>query len=276
LDRIESYIASLSKHVSLEHKELEEFKHEIRSHLYDSMRELQQDGHTEEESLNMALKRFGEERQINAELRKLYRFQKGVMKSLLVASCLLLILSVLFVVLSKSQTARNSSDFDNMLHDYHNNIEGKIADSSITNAEMEAYYKDHKRILRGVALLHTEDGQSITDYVYPSDMSLNNLDSEPYIPFRVENDDPSQRLEFRVDLDRSTLFSPLPDRMMLSAKVSFVLYWVLFALWNVFNAHRKGRFNIVWGVLFFTLNIGAYLLFLIVERVRIGRLKTAM
>ncbi|GMK37708.1 hypothetical protein PCCS19_07620 [Paenibacillus sp. CCS19] len=276
MDRIESYIASLSKHVQLEPEELEGFKHEIRSHLRESMRALQQEGYSQDESLNIALQRFGEEEKINAEFRKLYRFQKGVKKSLLLASCLLLMLSVLFVLSSRAQTDRDSNDFDNMLHDYHNNLEGKIADSSITNAEMEAYFKNHKRILRGVALLQTENGQKTTEYAYPSDMSLSNPDSEPYIPFPVENNNPAKKLEFRVDLDRSALFSPLPDMMTVSAKVCFVLYWVLFALWNVFNAQRVGRLNLFWGILFFTLNIAGYLIFLLVERVSVGRLKTAM
>ncbi|PWW05048.1 hypothetical protein DFQ01_10531 [Paenibacillus cellulosilyticus] len=72
MKRIEDYIASLSRHVSLERKEKKELEDEIRSHLTDSVWALRQEGYSDEESMTIALKRFGEEEIINAELRKMY------------------------------------------------------------------------------------------------------------------------------------------------------------------------------------------------------------
>lgn len=277
MNRIENYIATLSKHVSLEPKELDDFKHEIRSHLNDTVKALQQEGYSEEESMTIALKRFGEEEQINAELRKLYRFQTSFKKSTLIVSCLMLVLSLIFVVYAQFHDSRNSAGFDNMLHDYHNNLEGKIADNSVTHAEIEAYFSEHKRILRAVMLSQTMDGQTSTEFIYPAGMNKIAPSDESYIPFKVENGDgTTTNWEFRVDLDRSALFSPLPHLLRVTAIVCFALYWMLFALWNVLNAYRMGRLNIFWGIMFFTLNIVGYLVFKMAERISVGRLRAAI
>lgn len=275
MNRIENYIAKLSRHVSLEPKELEEFKHEIRSHLTDTVKALQQEGYSEEESMSIALKRFGEEEQLNTELRKLYRFQKGFKKSMLIASCLMLVLSAVCILNAMSHNARNSDEFDNMLHGYHNLLAGKVTDSSITQEEMEAYFKDNKRIVQAVSLLQMKDSQPTDTYTYPASMENYDPSAVSYVPFKVENDKHEVIREFRVVLDRSALFSPLPHILTTSAMVCFALYWILFGLWNVMNAYRLGRLNIFWVILFFTLNIAAFLLFRMVGRIQIKLLKTA-
>ena len=86
MDRINRYIKSLSKDVYLTPKEMADFKAEIRNHLLDTVAELRQQGLTEEESVEMAINRFGAEKSINIELRKSVRLPDRFKNSLLRAA----------------------------------------------------------------------------------------------------------------------------------------------------------------------------------------------
>ncbi|SHI83799.1 VanZ like family protein [Clostridium cavendishii DSM 21758] len=59
---VEKYINSICNNFSLEDNELEDFKAEIRNHLMENIKDLQAKGHSEEESIKIAVDRFGEEK----------------------------------------------------------------------------------------------------------------------------------------------------------------------------------------------------------------------
>jgi uncharacterized protein YpuA (DUF1002 family) len=63
-------------------EQAKEFKEEIRTHLVETVKELQTQGKSEEESVDIAIKRFGEEKQLNIEFRKVFKFQKKFKKAL--------------------------------------------------------------------------------------------------------------------------------------------------------------------------------------------------
>lgn len=158
-----------------------------------------------------------------------------------------------------------------MLHDYHGRVEGKITNGVIPTAEIQSFYKEHKRILRFVYVPKTKD--LTNEYVYPEDTEASGLDMQPYISFPGLMDLTGAQREVRIALNREALFSPLPRVSLAAAMVSLSVYWILYALWSILNAHRMGRLNVLWVVLFFSLNIVAYLLFILIDKIRMVRLK---
>lgn len=273
---IEKYIKQLCKDVYLDPKEVEEFKAEIRNHLSDTVKELQQQGNSEGKSIELALRRFGEEKQINVELRKVYKFQRKFKKSMMVVSMFTLVLSLIFFISYMFLEQRNFSDFDGMQFDFHNQIEKKIlADQGITNEEIETIFHKYERILRHVYIIKTENNSLDTEYLYPTDTSRKDLDIQPYITYPINMENSNTRWEVQIALSRAALFSPVPNIVFIISIICFVTYWVLFGLWNTMNAYRTNRLNILWTILFFSLNIFAYFLFKLEYRIKIRKLESA-
>lgn len=271
--RIEKYIASLSRRVALRPREMKEFKDEIRSHLNESVQALRREGSSEEERLTIAIRRFGEEKALNSEFRRLYRRPGSFKKPLLFAACLFLVLSLLFTVCGQSMERREALSFDRMLHDFHRNVEGKLADNELSDTAIQAFYEKHKRILRFV---YVPKSDVSPEYVYPAATAGAALNVQPYLTFPVAWEDRGVQPEIRIALDKTALFSPLPRLALTGAAVCFGLYWILYALWSMINAHRSGRLNLFWAMLFCTLNFAAYLAFKRVERIGWGRYEAAV
>ena len=273
MDRVENYIKSLSKNMYLSPKEMDDFKDEIRNHLLDSVNELQQQGKSEEESITIALNRFGAEKFVNRELRKVVQIQSEFRNSMLRVSGLFLIVSLLCLVFYQFLEQRNSTDFDRMQLQYHQMEERINANSTVINEEIEAFYSQNERILRFVSLSKVDSQGQITEYVYPSSTVKEEWNAQPYISYPLLTEGSSIKWETKIGLNSKALFSQTPNVVFLLAIASFTAYWISFGLWNIMNAYRMSRLNIVWVVLFFTLNVFAYLLFKLEGNIKIKRLK---
>ncbi|MBC8080415.1 MAG: hypothetical protein H7X86_08725 [Gorillibacterium sp.] len=276
MDKIERYIKLLSKNVYLSPKELDDFQDEIRNHLLDTVKELQQQGKSVEDSINIALDRFGAEKFINTELRKVVQFQNKLKNSMLKVSGLFLAISLLFLTFYQFLEQKNSTDFDKMQLQYHNQIEKRIvAEETINIEEIKTFFSQNKRILRSVHLVKTDSLAQTTEYVYPSNTTKEQLNQQPYISYPIQMGDRSTKWDVKIALESKVLFSQAPNVVFILSVICFVTYWILYGLWNIMNAYRMGRLNTMWVLLFFTLNIFAYLLFKLEEKFKMRGLKVA-
>jgi len=76
---IEEFVDSLYKGVDGKPKEISDFKEEMKSHLIETVNELKSEGKTEEESLEIAFKRFGDSGVITNGLFKLFHRQRSLL-----------------------------------------------------------------------------------------------------------------------------------------------------------------------------------------------------
>lgn len=100
MDKIDKYLNSIYRGVDNSSKETEDLKQEMRSHLMQTVRDLQESGVTEEESIRIAIDRFGEGFQIRSELNQVLKFQKVFARKTLIASLILLGISIILVITS--------------------------------------------------------------------------------------------------------------------------------------------------------------------------------
>ena len=98
MDRIDKYLNSIYRGASNSSKETEDLKQEMRNHLIQSVNELQQNGITEEESIRIAIERFGEVFQIRNELNHVLKFQKLFAQKTRMSSLILLAISAMLLV----------------------------------------------------------------------------------------------------------------------------------------------------------------------------------
>jgi hypothetical protein len=275
VDKVEKYIKSLCKDLYLEPAEISQFKEEIRNHLLDTIEDLRIQGMSEDEAVEAALKRFGEEKQINLELRKVHHFQKKFKNTILIAAIVFLILALIIFISSGLIGQQNSSDWDGLLHDYYSQNNKFRAGEGITNEDIQALFQKHEHVLRFIHITKSESDSLQAEYLYPPNISSEEFDVQPYLsPYPVLTENSNTKWEMKFGLKRS-FFTPVPEVLFNISLVCFAIYWILFGLWNVMYAYHMNRLNMLWIILFFTLNIFAYFLFEIERKIKLRKLKAA-
>jgi hypothetical protein len=96
MDRIDSYVDGIVNHVQGTSKEKADLKEEMKAHINQMVQELIAEGHKEEESITIALHRFGETNNLKKELSKEYRSSINLKRPIIALGIVLgLILGVL-------------------------------------------------------------------------------------------------------------------------------------------------------------------------------------
>lgn len=109
MKEIDEYIKHIYKHINATSREIADLKEEMRNHLLESVRELQAEGKSPQESIQIAIERFGESAQINKDLPKIImisrrRFSKLI---LVLGGMLLVILIVLSLIIYNNFLKQN-------------------------------------------------------------------------------------------------------------------------------------------------------------------------
>jgi hypothetical protein len=79
-------------------KEAKELKQEMRSHLLEAVSELKAEGKSEKEAIDIAISRFGDEKQITKGLFTLFKAQNNVTKNLFRTSMVALVLGLIVLI----------------------------------------------------------------------------------------------------------------------------------------------------------------------------------
>ncbi|MGG7098836.1 permease prefix domain 1-containing protein [Clostridium sardiniense] len=146
MGRIEEYIERIYSRVNKNNEETEILKEEMKFHLYDKVSDLMEDGYTEEESINIAIEKFGDENSISNDVKSLITNQTRYTNILFKVSIIVFVVGCLFKlggVISENRfmdlwdenRARVSGDILNKIAD---TLEGK---EEITGKEKDAF--DH-------------------------------------------------------------------------------------------------------------------------------------
>lgn len=109
MKEIDEYIKHIYKHINVTNQEIANLKEEMKNHLLESVYELQAEGKSPQESIRIAIERFGESTQLNKELPKIImisrrRFSRCI---LLLCGMALVILVVLSLIISDNFSKQN-------------------------------------------------------------------------------------------------------------------------------------------------------------------------
>ncbi|GFZ31323.1 hypothetical protein CSC2_18490 [Clostridium zeae] len=92
---IESYVEKVYKNFDRNNEEVQVLKEEMKAHLYDSVRDLMSEGHSEKESIKIAIKNFGDEEVFTSELEEIVSRQKKYTNVLLKIAIVVFIIGVI-------------------------------------------------------------------------------------------------------------------------------------------------------------------------------------
>jgi len=270
MNKIEEYIKFICKNSRGSKKEIEDLKQEMRSHLTQTVQELVAHGRNEQESIELAISRFGGKNQIRNELAEVFRIQKKFGNILLAVAIIFFLVGVSCLI-SERITNRNFEKRYNVMNVQYQTIM-KAAETNnlklLDETVKDIFSDDENNQITYVALVKLPDDYDVKnqsairplysgeiEYQYPEyakdvkEFGKNSggvfLNDNRYFEIGMKQYSNSNRYEFLKIIGIGFL----------------MIYWVLFGIWATVKAYHLRRSNLAWGVIFFVFNVAGYLLF---------------
>jgi hypothetical protein len=280
MNKVDSYINSVYRDFDGNHEEIEMLKKEMRDHLFQSVRDLKLEGKSEEESMNIAIKRFGEVNQLKKELIDIYGFHNKFQRVIFILSMVLLTISIL---LNFSRGAINAYG-GNVRRSMVEKVSNVIIQSNgnITKGQLNSLFDQNKlkfnlinADLKYIAIYrypknYKGDFDSVSfknaKYIYPSTETLNNdLSRFGYIGnagLGKEITSNGYRWYISIVYMNPGVVYGMDYIFKLLMVASLSAYWVLFGVWASIKLYYfTGKYNKSWIIVFFIFNIVGYILF---------------
>jgi len=288
MKKIEEYINFICKNTRGTKKEIEELKQEMRSHLTQTVQELIADGKTEQESIELAIGRFGEKNQIQGELAKIFTFQKKLTKVILSFALIFFVLGLSSIILDVMDNQRINISAPIFAEE-----SNKISDVVKTN-NLDLLDKTVRDLLSATdnKITYVVLGK-FPDNLDPKSLPISNTTRPKYqgeieyqYPENIQNIQESGIIasgvtimsgsELKYYLEIGSKDYAISKKFPFAAIVGIgfcMLYWVLFGIWATINAYHTKRLNVAWGIIFFVLNVAGYLLHKIYYRFKVERVE---
>jgi len=266
MNKIDKYINFICKNSRGSKKEIEDLKQEMRSHLTQTVQELIADGKNEQESIELAISRFGGKNQIQDELAHVFSIQKKFGNIMLAAALIFFVAGVSFLIaerVTNNQFMKRSNVMNSETQEI--NKAAKTNDLKFLDQTVKKLFiETEKNQIAYVALVRLRD-----------DFDINNPPrTQPIFSGEIQYQYPEKVKEYGNS--GGEFFS---DHMYLEIGmkeysnsnqyyffkilgVGFIMiYWVLFGIWATVKAYHLRRSNVAWGIIFFVLNVPGYLLY---------------
>jgi hypothetical protein len=116
-------------------KEAKELKQEMRAHLLEAVSELKTEGKSEKEAIDIAIKRFGDEKQITKGLFTLFKDNNNLIRNLFRTSMVTLVLG-LIVLIGLIWTENNNQNKLNKIDQTVDSVFGIMADNTFSEKKI--------------------------------------------------------------------------------------------------------------------------------------------
>jgi hypothetical protein len=281
MTKIDSYLESVFRD-SDKSQETNDLKQEMRSHLEHSIKELQESGFTEEESVKVAIDRFGDEFQIRKELTQVLRFQKMFNKNILKVSLAFLALCIIMLITSFYKESTYRERYNAMNEQIHL-VEKSFMNEGIAGADKvlrDVFKDDTNNYLTYVAIkeLPQDFGMEKNDpnnylvksqdlfagelkYSYPENVDSKFLNNR----FGTVITHNNTKYMFETGVKKTAIWNNSSIYRGISI-LFFVISWILWIIWSIVNVFRQGKLNTGWAMLLVLTSILGYSIFLIVSK----------
>ena len=276
MNKIEKYINFICKNSRGSKKEIEELKQEMRSHLTQTVQELIADGNNEQESIELAISRFGGRNQIQDELAHVFSIQKKFGNIILAVALIFFVAGVSFLIalrVTNNQFLKRSNDLafeSQMITKAAKTNDLELLDKTVKNMVSEP----KKNQIAYVTLVQLPDDFVFDNINLSPTPNINSGQIKYQYPEKVKQYGNSggvllsnnRYLEIGMkqysNSNQYTIFKQIG--------VGFIMiYWILFGIWATVKAYHLRRSNVGWIAIFFVLNVAGYLLNIIYYRFKV-------
>ncbi|HEY5560675.1 MAG TPA: permease prefix domain 1-containing protein [Clostridiaceae bacterium] len=286
MTKVNKFIDSMYKRLDGTSEEINILKQEMREHLILTIDELKSEGYTEEDSIKIALQRFGDKKQIGKELISIFNIRKMVVTWVLASALIFLTILIALLIcesignnyLEKSYKNSGQAEYDYLISHIGNRIK---KDKGVTKDNIDMIISGSKEALLGtdtrlkdVRIIKVPKdviygdflmniNYSNSDYNYKGEFSKL---STSYVVFgnSVQTSNATWYIEIRIAKLLDKDFNNMVDFTYKLSRLNLIclaLYWILFGVWASIKAYKVRRLHIIWIIMFFTLNLVGYIAF---------------
>lgn len=195
MGKLDDYINLVCKNLKGNNEEIDIIRQEMKNHLFQSVEDLKSQGKSQEESINIAIDRFGQVDILKKQLKEIYNVQKSFSKRIFNIALVLLCIGI-FSLISQVFIHYNSYSVDkNLLYSIQSTLK---SDNGISNDKLKTLFQDnnnkfrfYNKELTYIAIFKYSNNYNgnideapfkDADYIYPSVGNLNNdLERKGYI-----------------------------------------------------------------------------------------------
>lgn len=267
MNQIEVFVDSVYKNAGGNKKEIQELKTEIKGHLLETVHELMTEGKSQQEAIDIAIERFGGEKEMRAIVSQLFKAQKIFAKRVLYIAFASLIISLVASGLVWTVEKGNRNENSVVSSSIYDLLGNKAVISEEMENKIKALVLDTDQITN-VQVFKTSDVKTVTE---EGSVSYFNHNAKPIYQY-VRDIRPSSVMDFYyatgdewfLHIESKNLATLVG--YMLTAGI--VVYVALFTIWATINAYHHKRLNIGWIIVFVLLNVLGYLVYRLVERIK--------
>lgn len=255
MKQIEAFVDSVYQNIGGNKKEINELKAEMKSHLLEAVHELKAEGKSEQEAIEIAIERFGGEKEMRSVVGQLFKAQKTFAKWVLYTAIASLLISTLIfsivMPIEKSKVDQSNQVASQIL----NHLGDNERIPTQLETDIQEIVQNSGRIT-GISLYDNEKLFSSTEETEPiysfreegTFNILNNMGFLNYIGYGESNN------TWHISIGTKSY----EGTAMILLLVGIVAYWTLFTIWATINVYHHKRLNIGWIIVFALLNIVGY------------------
>lgn len=264
MKQIELYVDEVYHSVGGNKKEIEELKAEMKSHLIEAVHELKSEGKSEKEAINIAIERFGGEKEMRSVVGQLFKAQKVFAKWMLYLAIAVFLFTVTTFGFIWSIEEENANENSIIATDIFDVLKGSTSISKDMEEEIKILVQETDQISKveiynvsGVAnnnLIFDFVRDAKPDYRYEQKVWNPTWLKADFFPYG--NGDGKQ---WYVDMETRHI----GDLMSIILFSGIAIFLTLFTIWATINAYHHKRLNVGWILVFALFNVIGYLFYYI-------------
>lgn len=269
MKQIDIFVDSIYKNIYGEKEEIDELKGEMKYHLFETVEELKSEGKTEQEAIEIAIKRFGEKNELQMLLSQMFQIQKTFAKWVIYLSISCLIIGLIlfsFLYKMRDNAARENSDISW-------EISQILENEKMITKEMEEEIiqvinrSNHIVKVEIFDMVSLDEGATLDEYFKYIE------NNTPAYQYKKENSQ-SSWMEFNLygnghdNWYIQLTVGDISDLVVIVLFMSIAIYATLFTIWAIVNAYHHKRLNVMWILIFILFNVLGYLAYYLIGKVK--------
>lgn len=267
MKQIEAFVNEAYHSVGGNKQEIAELKAEMKNHLLEAVYELKEEGKSEEEAIEIAITRFGGEKEMRSIVRQLFQAQKTFAKWVLWLAVIVLFSSFALFEASKLYQQKNDTQNTNAATNMYTILQKDKTISEATKQKIVAIVQSTDHIAQ-VKIFNVHDLEA--EYGSPS-IWANGKKADPnytierhvWAPQWLMNDD---YMYVTSDWYIKMETIHMESFMYIALFAGLAVYIVLFTIWATVNAYHHRRLHIGWVIAFALFNVIGYLAYFITDK----------
>lgn len=250
MKEIEVFVDSVYHGIRGNKEEVQELKAEMKSHLVEAVYDLKLEGKNEQEAIDIAIQRFGEEKEMRSIVGQLYKAQKNFAKWVLILAMMTLIVcgTMLTGAIIKEQEMVGVQNIT--FSKISDRLEHEETLTPALEKEIGFLVEQNKYSIKTVKITDRRTGEDVFEY-------KNQVVAPEWLYRYEDNGSIGDKLFLSMETQRFN------DFVFIGLLMGVAVYWTLFTVWATITAYHHRRLNIGWFIAFALLNVLGYLAYFV-------------